>query len=362
MYKLSFSAAALLLSASYAYAADLTVVEPMVPAPPVEAPAPFNWTGFYIGAQGGGAFGLDRDGLGCSDSFLEAFDVNAGITRENPRNPNAPGYPEVECDFFAFDERDGDDETWVIGGHIGADAQIGAFVFGAIVDGNWIDADGGRSSFSLDPDSTITPTRAFTPGPYPGFPGISIATGGDGIGSNAAESGVPNQFFSFESELEWYSTARFRAGVAPGAGRFLIFGTGGLAFGDIVSRAEHVAIFTPDEADGYFGSSGDAGGEYLPGEGGLPSHCDEGPIPANPDNRRDIGVTCTIGSEDSEFLFGFAAGLGAEVLVTRHVSFGAEYLYVDLGSPDFDPFDTSFDDDFDFHTFMAKASIRFGGG
>jgi opacity protein-like surface antigen len=372
MYKLSFSvAASVLITANYAYAADLTVVDPMIPPPAAEAaPAPFNWTGFYIGAQGGGAF-VDRDGVGCSDSFLENFDVDAGITRDNARRAAAPVYPEIECDDFTTDDRGGgDDETFVLGGHIGADAQFGAFVFGALVDGNWIDADGGRSSFSLDPDAIHTDPR-YVPGPYPGFPGFVFHTvqPRDGSpGTRLAESGVPNQFFSFESELEWYGTGRLRAGVAPGGGRFLIFATGGVAFGDTVSRAEHVAIFTPDEADGFFGGGaaqgGEAGGQYDPNdprdEAGLPDHCVEGPVPTVEVRGGDTGVTCTIGSKDSEFLFGFAAGLGAEVLVTRHLSFGAEYLYVDLGSPDFDPFDTSFDD-FDFHTFMAKASIRFGG-
>ena len=67
---------------------------------------------------------------------------------------------------------------------------------------------------------------------------------------------------------------------------------------------------------------------------------------------------CSQSASDNEFLVGFAAGGGVDVLATNNFSVGAEALYVNLGSPDFN----LSDDDLDFITVSLRGSLRFGGG
>lgn len=73
MHKVLGSAAFLFAfgMASAAYTADLSVSTP--PAAPIEQPV-FTWTGFYVGLNGGGAFGGDdKFGLHSGDTFLGKF-------------------------------------------------------------------------------------------------------------------------------------------------------------------------------------------------------------------------------------------------------------------------------------------------
>jgi outer membrane immunogenic protein len=162
---LALTAATALVSAP-SLAADLGRA-PVAPArAPVIAPAPFhNWSGFYIGIQGGGAWGE-----------LEHTLVTTGTT-------------------FRHDTTGG-----LLGGTVGFNWQSGAWVFGFEADYAW--ADIGRS---------ITCFEAIVPGLRCG------------------------------SSLESFGTARLRLG--GGWDRVLLYGTGGLAFGD-------QAIFIEDTVTG----------------------------------------------------------------------------------------------------------------
>lgn len=107
------AAAAFLLAASGAYAADAIVDVP---------PAVGEWTGFYAGVQIGGAFGSDPDGIELdplTPTLATAFSPNAAV-------PDA-GFS-------------GDFDNGVIGGlHIGYDQQFDNIVFGGIVDVSFTD-------------------------------------------------------------------------------------------------------------------------------------------------------------------------------------------------------------------------------
>jgi len=100
------SAAALALAGAVgtASAADLARRPP--PPPPTRAPVvvpPYNWTGFYIGINGGYGFGRSKwDGLPAT------LDVNGGM----------------------------------VGGQLGYNWQFGQFVYGVEGDGDWTDLRG----------------------------------------------------------------------------------------------------------------------------------------------------------------------------------------------------------------------------
>ena len=164
------------------------------------------------------------------------------------------GWADIEGDdAFDFDI-DGDDDFFgdsdlegpVIGGQIGVNWQWNSFVVGAEADGSWSGIDNDDDTFGGDP--------------------------GD-IGLNG--------------EVDWLASARLRAGL--GWDRFMIYGTGGVAF----------AEFSTDIEDG----------------AGLFN-----------------------GDDDGEVEVGWVAGGGVEFLATQNVSVGLEYLHYefdDIDSPDF---------------------------
>jgi outer membrane immunogenic protein len=104
------SAVALLSGA--ALAADIPEYVPPPPPPP-PPPVVYDWTGFYIGAQGGWAWGesaidITLDGLGFMVPPTSEFDIEG---------------------VFA-------------GGQLGYDMQVGSWVFGLVGDGVWTDIEG----------------------------------------------------------------------------------------------------------------------------------------------------------------------------------------------------------------------------
>ncbi|MEF2073173.1 outer membrane protein [Consotaella aegiceratis] len=217
-----------------ALAADVVYEEPPAPAPVYEAAPAYTWSGFYVGGQLGGAFGGD-----------------------------------------VYD-RDDDDAGFIGGIHAGYDYQMDNFVFGGLVDLNFMDAQ-------------------------------STALYSDGAGSVAADS----------YRIKEMGTARLKAGYAMD--RFMVYGTGGLAWANI---DDSTGLNATAEAAGYSASN-------------------------DSDN------------------FGYAVGGGLDYLATPNVSVGVEYLYTNLGEHDFDVDSPTGTDDFstssdlDFHTVWAKASYHF---
>lgn len=141
-------------------------------------------------------------------------------------------------------------------------------------------------------------------------------------------SRTANAFYDQERSIDYLATARLRAGflVTPTA---LAYATGGIAYAEV-----------------------DYGFSTNTAPGNL--------------------VGSSVDSDEDDF--GYTVGGGMEVLVTDNVSFGAEYLYTNLGGGDSSttliagPFgggntggSTTFtqDEDFDFHTVTAKVSYRF---
>lgn len=211
------------LVAAPALAADLP--EPIPEAPIVEvAPAAFDWTGFYIGANIGYGFGGDDVvGVFSDGSFVgDAGDLEA---------------------------------SGILGGlQAGYNYQYGNFVIG------------------LEGD-------------------IQLSDIGDDVSGNGVD---------VESTVSWYGTVRPRIGYA--FDRLLVYGTGGVAFGDY---------------------------EY------------EGDI------------------EGSETFVGWTAGAGLEYAFTDNLTAKFEYQYVNLGDDTFEDAGLSTKATPDFHAVKLGVNYKF---
>ncbi len=141
-----------------------------------------DWTGFYIGALGGGAWG-NIDG------------ESSGASTTTTTSPTTGQPDDGEIDYGDFNV---DDESWLAGLQIGFDWQSGDFVFGVIGDLMWAEIEGSEGfEFDISEGEVIT---------------------GSGVGEAGAE-------------LDRLTTIRAKAGYANGP--FLVYLTGGLAWADV---------------------------------------------------------------------------------------------------------------------------------
>ncbi|HXD13450.1 MAG TPA: outer membrane protein [Xanthobacteraceae bacterium] len=150
-------AVALAAAGGQVLAADLppAAAPPRAPAAYIPPPPVFSWTGFYLGINGGYGFG-------------QSSWTNPAFTPTG--NFNTSGF--------------------LVGGTLGANYQMGAFVIGLEGDGDWNNANG----------------TTFLGGGVGCFPGCN-------------------------TQSTWLATVRGRAGYAWD--RVLFYGTGGAAFGDV---------------------------------------------------------------------------------------------------------------------------------
>src|SRR5436305_7909124 len=179
MKRFLFSAALIGLGAVPAFAADLPAKAPI--AAPVVASA-WSWTGFYIGAHGGGVWA--RDEITHSAVIApagQAFPIDAAaLTTASSPLLNVNG--------------------WIAGVHAGYNIQTGSFDWG------------------VEGDFSYFRVRANSAGTFP-FP--STLPGGP--------LGPPTLTFTANSTVstDWLATFRPRLGFA--AGNALFYATGGLA-------------------------------------------------------------------------------------------------------------------------------------
>lgn len=138
--------------------------------------------------------------------------------------------------------------------------------------------------------------------------------------------------YSFAREIDYTVAARARVGIAPGDGRGLFYATGGVGYARIdrdFATTNGANTFTP--------------------------------------------------SDDRSWEFGWQAGGGAELMLTRNIGLGLEYLYSRYDDEDYtvavgrgtapatNPFILASDgtdmrlsnDDFDYHSFRATLNFRF---
>jgi outer membrane immunogenic protein len=219
MKKFALVLTGLLASTVMASAADLAA-RPYTKAPPPVA-AVYNWTGFYIGVNGGGGWGRSRFDFSPIGTTTGNYNVSGGLA----------------------------------GGTAGYNWQIGQWVVGAEGDIDWSGVRGTNGN---------RPTLPVAGGFVCNGP---VAAGGTG--------------FACGTDNTWIATVRGRAGVA--FNNVLLFGTAGVAFGDVRAR------IASDPGFGIFG-----------------------------------GTTST--------QVGWTAGAGVEWGFLPNWSLKGEYRYVDLGS------------------------------
>jgi outer membrane immunogenic protein len=254
------------------HAADLPAFEE---AAPIVAPVPdYGWTGFYAGVHGGYTFG-DND-----DNFL-VFDTDLdGRFDDTVRTP-------LGADAFSPGFESDSDDGFNGGGRLGYDQQFGGFLLGVVGEVSYFD-----------------------------------------IGDEVTGNSTTPAFYTFERDLDFLASGRVRGGVA--FDRFLVYATGGFAYGSI---------------DYSFETN-------------------------SPANLASV-------SEGDEDAWGYTVGGGVEALLTSNVSIGLEYLYTDLDVDtqtarfDSGPFAAdntdgtdirADDDEFAFHTIRGVLTYRFNSG
>jgi outer membrane immunogenic protein len=142
------SSLAIIGTVNVAAAADLPARMP-VKAPVVAAPAPFSWTGFYIGIHGGGAW-LDHK---------QTTTTQLGVS--------ICGAPGVDCSIDKF--------GGAFGGLAGYNFQSGRVVYGIEVDGTWL---------------SLKETKVIADAPFPILDPLTI-----------------------HSKINWLATVRGRLGI-----------------------------------------------------------------------------------------------------------------------------------------------------
>jgi outer membrane immunogenic protein len=227
----ALSAAAAVFGATSAQAADLAD-RPYTKSPPAVA-AVYDWTGFYVGGNIGYGWGANT-----GNGYTSFTDTDIGGV----------------ADFFAAGGNvlPGVSPTGVIGGgQIGYDWQVSpVWIVGLVAD-----IQGSNMRASATGAASID-----------GFTGITE--------SNSAK-------------VDWFGTVRGRAGFV--ASNLLIYGTGGLAYGQVRANTA-----LNDPSNGF------------------------GPV--------------SFAGSTTSTRTGWSAGAGVEYALTRNWRVGAEYLHVDLGT------------------------------
>ncbi|WP_423068152.1 outer membrane protein [Devosia sp. CN2-171] len=273
--RLLLLSAACLVSTS-ALAADLTVIEP---APIYVEPALYDWNGFYVGINGGYGGGV----------FEHPFQLNG---------------PEPESEVPA---------PAIVGPLPGqivlatgtADVTAGGFVGGIQAGYNWQFDENFLIGLEADIQASTIDGRVSLE--------VTDETGAIIDGTFSADLGT---------KLDWFATIRPRIGWVND--RFVVYATGGLAWGQTTSSI-HADFSGMMEVE---------------------------PFDESVTNDR----------------FGWTVGAGIEYALTDNITFKTEYLYTDLGSEqildvDFGegevPYTFSADSTVAFHTVRAGLNFQF---
>lgn len=233
--------AALVLASSSSFAADLGLPSfgTIFQAPVQSGKSGFVWKGVYVGANAGLAYGEAQGHFG---SDTQVSPLGDWI---RPKD---------------------DYQTFTGGGQIGYNWQSGLFVFGVE----------GDLGYLADTETLVMPRR-------------------EDLSGGALVTGTA----TIENRVDWLGTVRGRVGVA--ADRFFLYGTGGLAFGEVQNSATVDAVVTMNGV---------------------------------------VVDTGSLAGRETDTRTGWTVGAGAEYAITNNLTGKLEYLYYDLGTSKYDTPDT----------------------
>jgi outer membrane immunogenic protein len=239
MRKLVFACIAFGAVITPSIAADMRLAPVYTKAPPSPI---YNWTGFYVGGNVG--YGLGK--ASTTDNFLSPCPICL-------TSPNVA--------FLSASEANGVNGV-IGGGQIGYNWQVAKSLFGVETDIQLSDQRG-TSSFN---SPFIIPLTFFLPSPLtPSATSLANTT-----------------------KLEWFGTLRGRAGYV--IDRWFIYGTGGLAYGEVNVNSA-----------------------------------------VSPANVSAIAPNVPFNVSSSATRVGWVVGVGAENALSTNWSWKVEYLYMDLG-------------------------------
>ncbi|OJW61469.1 MAG: hypothetical protein BGO65_10695 [Afipia sp. 64-13] len=213
----------------------------------------YNWTGFYAGVNVGHGFGDQTAGFAGGDPYIQESTSGSGFP---------PG-------------------TQIPSGTANAKGAIGGIQFGY--------------NFQTAPQWVVGVEADFNGLDLKGTADSTFRLG-MGLGASQIVGLVANE------KADWFGTIRARIGWVPEE-KLLVYGTGGLAYGQI---RQSVVFNAPPNFSG-------GSGTY-----GVGFQCSA------------TGLDCFVGSS-SRTAVGYAAGAGLEYAISRNVTLRAEYLYVNLG-------------------------------
>jgi outer membrane immunogenic protein len=246
----ALASAVLLGSIGSAYAADMAVkARPLPPAPVV-----YHWTGFYVGGNVGGIW---SDSNGLSHTAI-AGPCNGAF----PGCTVVPNFSSTLAVGSTFNTGFGNNGGFTGGGQVGYNWQFGGGVAGFEADIGWTDQ---RRSVAFA-STTANPN-------FPTFPIAYTAT--------------------ISRSLDYLGTVRGRLGFLA-APSFLLYGTGGLAYGGTRSSTTEASL--------------------VAACAGAGSSCAGNSISSFSDTR-----------------VGWTAGVGGEWMFAPNWSAKAEFLFYDLG-------------------------------
>jgi outer membrane immunogenic protein len=244
MKKLALAVSILVVSAVSASAADLAPV--YTKAPPIEVAPACVWCGFYVGGN-----------VGYAGS--ESTSVNSSAVVTNPGIVGGLGAPALAAASLGTGIPVGSQRGIIGGGQFGFNFQSGRYVAG----------------FEAD------------------IQGLSGRATGASMNSVPVPGSAANGALTATHSADWLSTVRARIGWAV-VHDFLLYGTGGFAFGGVHSSTNINQTF-----------SGELGDELGSG---------------------------TASGNSSEVRFGWVVGAGGEWMFARDWSAKLEYLHYELGS------------------------------
>jgi outer membrane immunogenic protein len=255
MKKLALAVSVLAISAVGASAADMAPAPLYTKAPPIEVAPACVWCGWYVGGS-----------VGYAGSESTSVNSSSSVVATNP-NLNSPASAAAVA-ALTTGIPVGSQKGIIGGGQFGYNFQSGLFVAGFEADIQ------GLSGRATGTSASSVPTA--------GFPG------------NAS-----NATLTATNSVNWLGTVRGRIGLAV-APNFLIYGTGGLAYGGVNSSTGINQAFS---------------GPLVVGTG--------------------FSGTSLASGNFSETRVGWTVGAGGEWMFTSNWSAKLEYLHYDLGSANY---------------------------